>query len=149
MTRRVFLDASVVFSASYSSSGFARDLLIAGLRKDVEHFVGTDVLSEVVRNLSNKAPDRLTRLRGFEASRSFVVVQPDSASVRRCAALVEEKDAHVVAGALAAGATVIATYDRKHLLSQADVIREAFGVEVLTPDKVLRRLAVDDEGATL
>lgn len=49
---------------------------------------------------------------------------------------------------MAAGAPIVVTYDRRHLLSQVDLIREAFGVEVLIPEEVLRRLADAGEQPT-
>jgi len=141
---RVFLDASVLFSAAYSSSGFARDLLVSGYRPDVTLSVSPDVVDEVTLNLSSKRPKALATLRSFIADGSLLVVSPDPSVVRRCADVVDEKDAHVVAGALAAGASIVATFDLRHLLSQADLIRAAFGVEVLTPRDVLERIATDE-----
>ena len=147
MSGRVFLDASVLFAAVYSARGFARDLLNAAIDGEVELSASSDVVDEVARNLGNKAPGALSRLRGYLALDVISLVVPSSDGIGDAAQTVAVKDSHVVAGALSADARVIATYDRRHLLSQADVIREAFGVEVLTPEEVLRRLAIDDTGA--
>jgi hypothetical protein len=48
-------------------------------------------------------------------------------------------DAAIVAGAMAAGARFLATYDRKHLLAMADEIRSAFGIETVAPDVLTGR----------
>ena len=140
MTLRIFLDASVLFSAAYSSSGFARDLLASGYRRDVILSVSRDVVEEVTRNLSGKKPHALTTLRGFVASGSLTVVAPDPSVVHQCAEIVEPKDAHVVAAAIAAEASMLVTYDRKHLLSRADDIQRLFDITVMTPEEILRTL---------
>jgi hypothetical protein len=67
----------------------------------------------------------------------FIVVEPRRAIVERVARVVEPKDAPVVAGAIAAGVSHLVTYDRKRLLSAADPIREAFSMDVCTPDAVV------------
>jgi predicted RNA polymerase sigma factor len=47
------------------------------------------------------------------------------------------KDAPIVAGAVHALAKFLATYDRKHLLAQAALIQDRFGIAVGTPGAVL------------
>jgi hypothetical protein len=65
--------------------------------------------------------------------------------VERCAELVHLKDAVVVAGAVHAGTIWLASYDRKHLLTQRDVIAKAFGVTITTPDEILSTLAAETD----
>jgi len=43
----------------------------------------------------------------------------------------------IVAGAIHAEAKFLATYDRKHLLAQATLIQNRFGIIVATPEAVL------------
>ena len=50
---------------------------------------------------------------------------------------IEPKDAPVVAGAIVAGTTYLVSYDRRHLLNEADSIRQAYGIEVVTPDYLI------------
>ena len=45
-----------------------------------------------------------------------------------------------MAGAIAAGAALVATFDRKHLLSRRQEILAAFGVTVATPGEILANL---------
>ena len=145
---RVLVDTSVLFAAVRSNRGFARDLINAGIDGIADLVIGDAVLDETTRNLSKKGSAAELRYFGdlitFDALR---LVSPTSILVARVARSVEVKDAAIVAAAITAEASMLATYDRRHLLSQADVIREAFGVEVLTPEEVLRRLAIDDTGA--
>jgi predicted nucleic acid-binding protein len=54
---------------------------------------------------------------------------------------VEPKDAPIVAAVVAAQADYLVTYDRRHLLSQAEVIRRHCGIEIVEPAVMLARLA--------
>ena len=55
------------------------------------------------------------------------------------ARIIVAKDAPIIAAARAAGSTLVATYDRRDLLSKSDLIATAFGITVATPDDILRR----------
>ena len=61
--------------------------------------------------------------------------------VEQAAAVVQLKDAAIVAGAMHAQATFLVTYDRRHLLSHADLIEQVLGVKVMTPQVILDALA--------
>lgn len=65
------------------------------------------------------------------------LIDPPAALVRQVAADIALKDAPIVAGAVHAAAAFLATYDRKHLLAQAAVIQDRFGITVGTPEVVL------------
>jgi hypothetical protein len=65
------------------------------------------------------------------------MVEPDPELVRLVAQIIVLKDAPIVAGAIKANALYLASYDRKHLLSQAALIKDQFGVLVDAPDNVL------------
>lgn len=54
-----FVDASVLFAATYSSTGAARDLLKLALSGRINLVVSQFVPLEVQRNLANKAPERI------------------------------------------------------------------------------------------
>ncbi|MBA3450253.1 MAG: PIN domain-containing protein [Chloroflexia bacterium] len=137
---RVFVDASVLFSAARSPKGFARDLIEAGLRGQIELVLSPFVIEETRRNLSKKAPEALPLFEAFLAPDLIRVVQPSTALVAQVATVIVLKDAPVVAGAIVAEATLVATYDRKDLLSKRAEILAAFGVTVATPDEILANL---------
>jgi predicted nucleic acid-binding protein len=100
--------------------------------------VSQDVLDEAERNLYRKAPQAL---RTFWAQREqFEKVAPTDDLVADVARLIESKDAPVVAGAITAGVTYLVTYDRRHLLNEAELIRREYRIEVVTPDHVVARL---------
>lgn len=123
-----------------SRRGAARDLLRIGLAGGVEIRVSDDVLVETRRNVADKAPEALVDLERFVAELGDRLVEPPRALVHEAAEVVAAKDAPIVAAAVHAGADYLATYDRRHLLSQRAAIEARFGVVVATPDKIARSL---------
>ena len=134
---RIFIDASVLFAAALSEMGFAHDLILGGARGDLAPILSAFVIQETRRNLAAKAPRALPFFETFLTLELVQVVDPPAALVRQVAADIALKDAPIVAGAVHAGATFLATYDRKHLLTQAALIQDRFGIIVGTPEVVL------------
>ena len=139
-----FLDASVLIPSAISFRGSSRDLVDAGQRGQIRLVVSQDVLDEAERNLNRKAPHALQTF--LEQRDQFERVEPTKELVTEVARLIEPKDAHVVAGAIAARTTYLVTYDRRHLLGEALVIRREYGIDVVTPDHVVARLDELSEG---
>lgn len=99
--------------------------------------MSTFVVLEVERNLELKARRALPAFNQFLQSEIIKLTEPTSESVRDIAAVVEPKDAPIVAGAMAISAPFIASYDQKHLLSQAHLIEQRFQIRVATPAELL------------
>ena len=137
LKNRVFSDSSVLYSAAYSTRGYAFELITAGIRGELVLCLSPLVLTETERNIRQKAPHVLSAFQVLAPILSTYLVTPSAASVRRVARLIHPKDAPIVAGALAARSRNLATYDRRHLLNHADEIRASFGLLVMTPDDVL------------
>ena len=136
---RAFVDASVLMPAAISSRGSSRDLIDAGARGQIELVVSQNVLAETERNLYRKLPDAL---RTFWAQRDrLAVVDPSYELVISVAEHIEPKDAPVVAGAIAADAEYLVSYDRRHLLGEADLIYQLYRIQVVTPDYLVARIA--------
>jgi predicted nucleic acid-binding protein len=148
---KVFIDSSVLIAALISPTGNARALLLGGLRGSGPYTVACNafVLDETERNVRRKAPAAVEYFQDIRAIFGAEFGQPPAALVERCAELVHIKDAVVVAGAVHAGAIWLASYDRKHLLTQRDVIAEAFGVTITTPDEILSALAAEADNSDL
>jgi predicted nucleic acid-binding protein len=137
---RIFVDTSVLFAAARSETGFARDLIVAGARGDLALILSRYVIEETRRNLANKAPRARPYFDIFLAFGHVQLVDPPAALVRQIAADIALKDAPIVAGAIHAETKFLATYDRKHLLAQAPLIKDRFGIIVETPEAVLTTL---------
>lgn len=134
---RVFVDTSVLFSAIYSSTGFARDLLQLSLDDQIKLIVSQDVLNEVERNLQAKIPDRMDIWQRFlKVLQLEVIADPSLEQVRLCEAYVVQKDAPIVAAAILAEVDYLVTYDRKHLIMPEEVATQS-GLTIVTPDKIV------------
>lgn len=145
MKSRVFVDTSVLFAAAHSRTGSAYDLIRAAARQEVDLWVSQYVLDEATRNLGRKSTGGLLALESMALAGLLPVLDPELEDLEVVAGRIERKDAPVIAAALAVGASIVATYDRRHLLSQAMFIRSTFGLDMLTPEEVLRRLGDTDE----
>jgi predicted nucleic acid-binding protein len=139
-TIRVFLDSTVLMAACISATGAGRELVLCGLRGEIELFISPLVVIESERNLRKKAPQALPFFDAFMEALSATVVAPSSDVVLEVAKLVALKDAPIVAAAMAAEAHFLASYDRKHLIGLRDLIQSNFGVQVVLPDEILKSL---------
>jgi len=137
---KVFIDSSVLFAAAYSITGFAHDLVLATIPGRVILVLSDYVLDETERNLlasSARAHGAFLRLR---ATIRYQLSNPPHALVIDTERVVAGKDAPIIAAAWAAQTTLVATYDRKDLLSKRQEILAAFGITVATPEEILANL---------
>jgi predicted nucleic acid-binding protein len=136
---RAFVDSSALMAATLSATGAAYDPLEAGQQGRIALVVSPYVLREVERNLYRKASRGLDALQ--ERQDQLGLIDPPPSLIDDIARHVEPKDAPIVAAAVAAQADYLVTYDLRHLLSQAEVIRRHYGIEVVEPAVMLARLA--------
>ena len=142
---RVFVDASVLFAAAYSKTGYARDLLRLAIREQVVLVVSQDVLDEVERNLARKAPEALTAFKHLLLLLGLEVVgSPSKKEIEDAEAYVARKDAMIVAAAIKATVDYLVTYDRKHLLDPPEVAGKS-GLTIITPDVVVLAIRERDD----
>jgi predicted nucleic acid-binding protein len=134
---KVFVDSSVFFAAAYSQTGSARDLFLAALGNRVTLVVSSFVLTETRRNLERSAPQVLPSFERLRDSIPLLVIEPTEGLVRETTELINPKDAPIVAGARTVNATHLATYDKRDLLSRAELILASYKIEVTTPEAVL------------
>lgn len=138
---RAFMDASVLMAASVSETGTAYDLF-GSARGGLVILVASEyALGETERNLYRKAPRGLRAF--WELRQQLSIVDPVPELVVTVAAEVEPKDAAIVAGAVAARASYLVTYDRRHLLAKADLIQQRYHIETLTPGELLARIRAE------
>ncbi|HET9662518.1 MAG TPA: PIN domain-containing protein [Thermomicrobiales bacterium] len=144
--RRVFIDSSVLIAASLSRTGYARDLVLLGIEHPVELITSSYVLGETRRNLTKKSIRAIPDFEAFIALGIFAVRNPPSRLIHEVAELIEPKDAPIIAGALAARCGLIATFDRKHLLSEAEQIHRFWDLVVEKPGAIISRLDLQRPG---
>ena len=119
--RRVFVDSSVLFSAVYSDRGFARDLVMLGVRERVRLVISSLVKEETKRNLAGFAPEALPFLEHIFEWAPFEIVDPSKAAVLEAAGLVALKDAPILAAGRAAHVDALVTLDKRHLLDRPEL----------------------------
>jgi len=148
---RLFLDASVLFSAALSDSGGARRIMELGYDGQVELVVSDFVIEEARRNLAAKAPSALPAFETFVLAAPFVVVEATRAQVVAMARHTVLKDAPVVAAAKRARAKCLVSLDRKHLVGNR-ALEDSAGFPIVTPGDALALLRgsmsgrADEEG---
>lgn len=135
---RAFTDSSMLFTASISASGPALSVFRVAKRGRLMLFASPYVVDETERNLYHK------NRRGLHAFRDLHdllhLVDPAQEMIDQVAQAIEPKDAAVVAGAIVAQAQYLMTYDRRHLLSQVELIRRLYQVEIVLPGTALRQM---------
>lgn len=142
---KVFLDASVLFSAAYSASGAARELFRLAQIGRLTLLTNEFALDETRRNLRAKVPHALPLFEQLIQSEIMNIVgDPRGAAILEAAAYTELKDAVIVAGALATRANFLVTYDRKHLINPPEVAENS-GLEIMLPATLLERLRRSEE----
>jgi predicted nucleic acid-binding protein len=108
----VFLDANVLFSAALAGPAFELIWELAR-RQRIRLVTSTYCRIEADANLERKRPRSVTRL--VELLRDVeLVLEPTPQEIAAARSLVAEKDARVLAAALAARTNVLVTGDLKH-----------------------------------
>jgi len=103
---RVFLDANILFSASFSKSHLAE--FLAELRNHAVLLTNAYAAAESERNIAAKQPGRAAAHRAFVASLELTQLQVFATGVA-----LAEKDVPILCGAIAGGADFLLTGDRK------------------------------------
>lgn len=128
----LFLDANVLFSAAYGSTGLLRLWELARTGK-VVLLASSYVVGEARRNLSQ--PDQLSRL--VELTKTVVLV-PEAPPGISCPVALPEKDRPVLLSAIQAGATHLLTGDLRHFGPYRG--RVIAGVKICTPRDYLNTI---------
>ncbi len=144
-TIKVFVDASVLFAAVYSSHVSAYDLIQAANRGSVKLFVNSIILDETQRNLLRKAPRTIVIFQLLiDTTILELVPEPTKKALVDAAKYTALKDAAVIASAIAAKVDYLVTYDRKHLIDPPHVAQQS-GLKIVTPDVIVADLRRSDK----
>lgn len=134
---RVFLDASVLFAAAYSTTRASREIIRQGMRGRIELVASELVFREARRNLEVKAPEALPDLEAFHRAVTFEMVRPSREEIEEAMVYTADKDAPVVAAALRARVDCLVSLDREHLVGVPEVIQRS-GLTILLPGDFLK-----------
>ena len=128
---RIFLDANILFSASFPKSHLAE--FLAELQRHAVLLTNAYAKTEAARNIAAKQPKRLPAHEKFVASLELVTLQLFDPGVR-----LAEKDQPILCGAIAGGADFLLTGNKKdfgHLFGET--VR---GVKIVNAQMLLAEL---------
>lgn len=140
---KIFLDANVLFAASYSSSGASRELIRLAFRGQVQLVLSEDVVQEAERNLTVKQPDALGVFHQILDVVPFQMVTPTAEEVQQAASYTAYKDAPIVAAARRAEVERLVSLDRRHLVDVPEVA-ERSGLNIVLPGEILREMREEE-----
>lgn len=136
---RVFIDASVLLSASLSPTGASREIIRLALRDQITLVVSQLVLQETERNLATKAPAALSAFEEFRNVVPFELVRPTKRQVLQAASYTALKDAAIVAAAKRAKVDYLVSLDRRHLVGVPEVEKRS-GLKIVLPEEFMEML---------
>ena len=135
---KVFLDSNVLLSGLFSDKGAPRiilDLLTLNL-PILAGATGRYNLIEVERNLKKKMPDTMPLYKKYLPKlRLEIVALPSRATVKSMTGAIAEKDAPVLASAIACGAEYLITGDKKDFARLRNVKR--YNLKIVSPSEFI------------
>lgn len=138
---KVFLDASILMAALASKKGGSRKILKLSEEKRFLSIVSQTVVNETVGNID--------KLRGVTTDNLWEIIKNSNIIVRRkitreeiepFVGIVDEKDAHVLAGASLTNCDFLVILDKKHLLKDS-VKSKIKRPRIVSPKEFLELLA--------
>lgn len=132
----LFFDSSVLIAAAGSSTGGSSFLLEVAARGFLRAAVSQAVLAEAEGNILSNLPDpALTRYQQQILTMPLIIVSIPTQDERQATAPVAgDKDAHVLAAALALQAPLLITLDKRLLRA---INRAKLAVRALTPGEFI------------
>ena len=143
---KVFIDTNVLIAGVASVTGASATVLDLCEAESIQMVISRQVLVEADRNLSAKLPGLVAQFRQFIQNLAPVMVEdPPLKAVDKAAALVDRKDAAILAAAIEAKADYLITLDKKHFLKKK--VQPNIPIEVCSPAdflKIFERLWFQD-----
>ena len=136
---RIFLDASVIFSACYSTRGHSHDLILMAVRGEYDLVSSKLVVEEARRNLAKTSEDYVLFLDFVLENITIEFVRPTKRQVLSAASHVALKDAPIVAAAKRAKVDLLVSLDKKHLLGKPELAKYA-ETDIVTPQEAVAHI---------
>lgn len=136
---KVFLDANVLFAASYSPKGGSAEIINRARENKLILYSSRLAVKEAERNLRRKAGeselDRFYRL--IEEAQIILTDSSKKKAKDQFKDIVVEKDAPILASAIKSKAKFLVTLDRKHLLTPK-VQKAKLPIKIITPGRLIQ-----------
>ena len=139
MTPRLFIDSSVLFSASNSAKGHARDLMTMSANVEITLVLSNYVLRETIRNLSQLKQAPLEAFEEILSNATIEVVDAGKQAVVDAGNLVVLKDAPIIAAAKTARVDMLVSLDKKHILNHPE-LESYIKASIVTPAEAFQKL---------
>jgi putative PIN family toxin of toxin-antitoxin system len=144
---KVFIDTNVLIAGLNSVTGASATLLDLCEAGVIQMVVSRQVLIEADRNVAGKFPQLVDRFRQFMHTLAPLMVEdPKLASMEKAAAIVDRKDAPILAAAQNANVDFLITLDKKHFLNPKT--RQKVMLKVASPIEFLQcfeRLVLEEQ----
>jgi len=135
--KSVFFDASVLFSALYSSSGGSFALVKQVRKGTIRGITSQTVIEELKENSAKFVHINQSMIDQFVIDNNFIVCDSiSSEEIDPWIGKIEEKDIHVIVGTLSTRCSYLVTLDKKHLDNKKihDLCKE---IQIVSPKKLL------------
>ena len=134
---KVFIDTNVLIAGVNSVTGASATLLDLCEAGVLQMVVSRQVLIEADRNFTAKFPQWVGRFRQFMHNLAPLMVEdPTPESIKKAAAIVDRKDAPILAAAQNANVDFLITLDKKHFLNPKTI--QKMMLKVVSPIEFLQ-----------
>jgi len=136
----IFFDASVLFAALYSSTGGSFALVQLVKQGSIRGITSQTVIEELENNLSKFENLNSINIYNLISESNIIVCDEISTDEEQIwIGQIEEKDIHVIVGALSTQCTYLVTLDKKHL-HNAKTQALCTEIQILNPKELLLKL---------
>lgn len=135
---KIFLDASVIIAAILSPTGGSAKVIKLGQLGDWAQITSQTVVDEV-KDHTEKIGKSSEEIGQFIKNHSVIVrKRMTKLEIKPLIELVDESDAHLIAGSKMTGVDFLVTLDKKHLLKEE--IKNRFKpLKIVNPEELLKK----------
>lgn len=142
---RIFFDADTLFSVSYTKNPIngVKRILLENQISSLEFTTSQAVINEATENLKKyNAPHSIRKLHDLLKDFNFHILKNiNKEQLILCNDLVNEKDVHVLAGALQASADYLLTYNKKHFLTK-NFLAKKVKLQMMNPKDFITKVVL-------
>lgn len=137
---KVFLDASVIIAALLSPKGGSAKICQTAQEKKILAISSKTVVNEVLANLHKMRRIGQKNVEDFILQKGIIIRQRVTKNeIIPFQGIVEEKDAHVLAGAILTRCDYLVTLDKKHFLKE-EVKKKVKNMKLIAPKELIPKL---------
>ncbi len=134
---KVFLDASVIIAALLSPKGGSAKICQSAKEKKILAISSKTVVNEVLANLHKMRKKGKKDVEDFILQNEIIIRQKITKNeIIPFRGIVEEKDTHVLAGAILTKCDYLVTLDKKHFLKD-EVKKKVKNIKLVAPKEFL------------